>query len=155
MILQLAFNSCWKVTVTGQAGIQRQVVVKVLWLPKVSATYRWFSYVICIFLYIYTFFYKSYILSPFLRTWICLNSQRQELFYLANNRHFEFIFLGSQIFFHLPISVHMALSMGRIEMWLTPIPRQFSHWTKLNKPRQAEFDTYQGVKNVSLSEIFA
>ena len=33
---------------------------------------------------------------------------------------FKFNFLVSQRFTHPPISVHMRISVGRIDMWLTP-----------------------------------
>ena len=49
-----------------------------------------------------------------------LNLQYQECFYFSKHRYFDLSFLASQRYNHLPINVHMTLSLGKINMWVTP-----------------------------------
>ena len=48
-----------------------------------------------------------------------------EYFLLLKNWYFKFSFLASQRITHSPISVHMTLHVGRIDMWLTLYPSVF------------------------------
>ena len=48
-----------------------------------------------------------------------------EYFLLLKDWYFKFSFLASQRITHSPISVHMTLHVGRIDMWLTPYPSVF------------------------------
>ena len=52
-----------------------------------------------------------------LKTYIWFNIHCQEYFYFSKNWYCEFRFLASQRLTHLPISVHMTLSVRRISMY--------------------------------------
>ena len=102
MVLQFAFNGCWKVAVTGQPD--NQEVVKVFWLPKVSTTCIYFLHII-----------ENCNFSPFLRTCICFISQGQEILLHWNKSICRVYFLSVTKIY--PLTHYHPYDAKRVKNW--------------------------------------
>ena len=74
------------------------------------------------------------------------------IFYFSKNRYFEFHFLASQgLFIHPPISDHVTLRVGKIDMWLTTKMLRFVRGLKFKTSKVCKiFPYYFGIPKPEL-----
>ena len=118
VVLQFAFNSWWKVLITGQTG--SQLVVNVLCLPKVSITAKEILMIIKSCDVFPFFFFDNFRLFEFTMSRNIFTLQKIDISSLFSQCLKDY---PTHPFIHPRIHVHMMLSIGRIDMCM--IPKKF------------------------------